>query len=139
MRTIVLSVFVSVVAIAALARAEMMAPPPVITSNVVGSNQDVVSIRDVVTQEDGTVTGVVVNTSNHTLRDVRLMIAHEWLWSNEFHPGTDDPGRAEAYVVPGDIPPGGQVRFSSPADPLPHRSDGHFRTRVDVVGLTQIG
>jgi hypothetical protein len=133
MRTILVSVFVSVIAIAALARAEMA------TQTVVTGQQDVASVSDVVTQGDGSVTGVVVNRSNRTLRDVKLMVAQEWLWNNEFHPGTDDPGRATGFTVPGDIPPGGQVRFSTPADPLPRRSDGYFRTHVDVVGVTQVG
>ena len=110
-----------------------------VPQTVVTTNQDVAAVRDVTTQPDGSVTGVVVNTSTRTLRDVQLMIAQEWLWKNEFHPGTDDPGRAVSYAVPGEIPPGGQVRFSTPADPLPRRSDGYFRTRVDIVGLTQIG
>jgi hypothetical protein len=135
MRTILVAVLVSVVAFVALAKAEMTMAP----KTTVNSDQAVATVRDVATAHDGVVTGVVVNTSNSTLRDVRLMITHEWLWNDEFHPGTDDPGRAVSYTVPGEIPAGGQVRFTTPAEPLPERPGGYFRTRVNVLSLTQVG
>jgi hypothetical protein len=134
MRNIIVSVLASALAVAAFVQAE--APPPQV---VVGGDQAVAVVRDVVAQADGSVSGVVANTSTRALRDVRLMIAHEWLWKNEFHPGADDPGRAVEYTIPGEIPPGGQMRFTTPPEPLPSRSDGYFRPRVDVVSLTQIG
>ena len=97
-----------------------------------------VAIRDVRTSE-GVVTGTVVNRSQTTVRDVRLTIRHKWLWNDEFHPGTDDPSRADIVTVPGPIPPGGQQDFTSrAASELPDRRDGHFETDVSVASVVEV-
>jgi hypothetical protein len=89
---------------------------------------------------DGVVTGTVVNKSGDTLRNVKLMIDHAWLWKNERHPGSNNPARTDAYVVPGPIPPRSSVAFEYPIAPaLPARHDGHFRTRVSIADFTQVG
>ncbi|MBI3785600.1 MAG: hypothetical protein HY270_19580 [Deltaproteobacteria bacterium] len=68
------------------------------------------------------------------------MIRHAWLWKNERHPGSDNPGRTDRYVVPGEVPAGGTLPFSYTIEPpLPNRSDGHFVTTVELVGLTEVG
>ncbi len=97
-----------------------------------------VDVRDIRTS-DGTVSGIVVNRSTSPVRDVRLVIRHTWLWANEFHPGTDDPSRADEYTVPGDIPPGGQVPFSYQASPpLPEERGGRFMIAVRVASVVEI-
>ena len=97
-----------------------------------------VALRDV-TVDGGVVSGVLANTSGKVLRDVQLLIQHDWRWRNEFRPGGDDPSRAVYYVVPEEIPPGGQTKFTYRTDPpLPERSDGHFDTSVRVVGFVEV-
>jgi len=96
-----------------------------------------VALRDV-TVDGGVVSGVVTSTSGKALHDVQLLIRYDWLWRNEFRPGEDSPSRSVYYTVPGDIPPGGQTKFTYRADPpLPERSDGHFNTSVEVVGFVE--
>jgi hypothetical protein len=97
-----------------------------------------VAIRDVRTT-GGVVTGTVVNRSSSTVRDVRLTIRNKWLWNDEFHPGTDDPSRADFITVPGPIPPGGQQDFTyRGASDLPDRRDGHFETDVAVASVVEV-
>jgi hypothetical protein len=99
----------------------------------------IVAATDVRTH-DGVVSGTIVNKSNATLDDVRLLIDHSWLWANEFKPGTDNPSRTDFYVIPKAIPPHGRVPFTYETNPpLPQRNDGHFKTRVEVTGFTQVG
>jgi hypothetical protein len=89
---------------------------------------------------DGVVSGTVVNRSGDTLRDVKLMVDHAWLWKNERHPGTSDPSYAEFYTLPQAIPPHGTQPFEyHMTAPLPHRTDGRFETTVKVNGFTQVG
>ncbi len=98
-----------------------------------------VALRDV-TVEGDLVSGVLTNRSGKVLRDVQLLIQHDWRWRNEFRPGEDNPGRAVYYTVPGEIPPGGQTTFTYRADPpLPARPDGRFDTSVEVVGFVEVG
>ena len=89
---------------------------------------------------DGMVSGVIANKSPRLLRDVKIMVRHTWLWSNERHPGDDSPGRTEYYMVPDAIPAGESAAFSYRLDtPLPERSDGHFVTEADVISFTEVG
>ena len=97
-------------------------------------------MRDVRTDPE-LVSGVLVNLSDRTVYDVRLLVDRSWLWADERYPGAaeDDPGRAAVYTVPGEIPPGGQLPFAyRGGTSLPQRSDGRFETSVSVVGLEQI-
>ena len=97
-----------------------------------------VLIRDATVGDDGAVSGTLVNTSGHRLKEVRLLVRHDWLWRDEHHPGTDSPGTAGYYVVAQEIPPEGSVSFSyRPDPPLPRRSDGTFQTTVEVEGLLE--
>ncbi len=86
-----------------------------------------------------TVTGVVSNAGRHPVRDVQMQITYVWLWNNERHPGSDNPGRTDIYTLPGEIPTGGSQTFTyRPATPLPHRTDGHFAPSVNVTGFTEV-
>ncbi len=99
----------------------------------------IVTLRNVrVTPQS--VSGVLVNHSPRALRDVRLMVRHAWLWRDERNPGHDNPGRTDTYVVPNEIPAGETYQLQFPVSPpLPERTDGHFVSTVEVVGLTQVG
>jgi len=89
---------------------------------------------------DGSVVGTVVNGSEGVLRDVVLLVSHTWLWSDEYHPGEDNPSRASYVRVPGEIPPKSSMAFSyTPSPPLPKRTDGSFQTTVAVQSFTEIG
>lgn len=89
---------------------------------------------------NGVVTGTLVNTSRAPVRNVQLLVRHTWFWSNERHPGSDSPGRADVYDVRGEIPPHEQVPFTyQVSPPLEQRDDGHFQTTVEVVGFAQVG
>src|SRR5438552_14402747 len=68
-----------------------------------------VALRDV-TVDGGVVSGVLTNTSGKVLRDVRLLIQHDWRWPHELRPGEDNPRRAAYYVVPEALPPAGQTK-----------------------------
>jgi hypothetical protein len=97
-----------------------------------------VTVQNVALRGD-TVSGVIANTSPHAVRDVQLQITYVWLWKNERHPGTDNPGRTDAYTLPGEIAAGASQPFTyRPQSPLPQRSDGHFEPSVTVVGFTEI-
>lgn len=45
------------------------------------------------------ITGVIVNKTPHTIRDVQLMIQYHWLWRNERNPGEDAPGRTVMFQL----------------------------------------
>ena len=90
--------------------------------------------------DDGVVTGTVLNTSGAPVRNIELLIRHTWFWNNERHPGSDSPGRADVYVVRGEIPARGELPFTyQVSPPLPPRADGHFKTTVEIVGFAQLG
>ncbi len=98
----------------------------------------VVALRNV-TVKDGAVSGEVVNTSSHTIRDVELVIRHIWHWKNEFRPGNDTEGNAVYYPVKGDLAPGGSMPFTyRPSAPLATGPDGSFETTVSISGYTEV-
>ena len=89
--------------------------------------------------KNGEVAGEVVNNSRDTLRDVVLEIKYSWRWTNEFHPGKDDPGRTVYYSAAKEIPPEGSARFDyQPSPPLPERRDGSFVIDVKVAGFERV-
>lgn len=127
--------FVSVIAICLTAL-----PMTATSATLMLANQaaEIVSLRNVAVK-DGEVAGEVVNNSKQTLRDVQLQILYSWRWKDEFHPGKDDPGRADFLTIDKEIPPGQNARFNyKPTPPLPSRKDGYFDITVSVVGFTQV-
>ena len=101
-----------------------------------------VAVVDVTTGPGGIVSATLVNRLDHSVRDVRLLIRHEWLWNNEMNPGPEvlNPGRSVYHTVEGTIPAKGRGEFVYRPDvPLRSSGDGTFRTTVDVVGFTEIG
>jgi len=98
----------------------------------------IVTARNVM-EKDGTVKGELVNNSRQTVRDIELQILYSWRWKDEFHPGTDDPGRAVYVTINKELPPGQSVGFEyRPSPPLPSRKDGYFDISVKVVGFSQV-
>ncbi len=98
-----------------------------------------VGLSNVAAQPGGTVSGTIVNRTGLTVRDVKLMIDYAWVWSNDFRPGEDSPGRTVYITAPADIPAHGQGAFTyQPSPPLPSRDDGHYVPSVHVVGFTQM-
>jgi hypothetical protein len=92
--------------------------------------------------QSGIVSGTLVNRTDHSVRDVRLLIRHEWLWNEEMSPGPDylNPGRAVFHTVEGVIPAQGRKEFVYRPDPvLRGGGSGSFRTKVEVAGFTKIG
>jgi hypothetical protein len=104
-----------------------------------GSAEGVASLRNIMSTEQGEVSGELVNHTKQTLREVRLQILYSWRWNNEYQPGKDDPGRATYYLLDQEIPPGQTVRFNyRPSPPLASREDGQFDISVKVVGFAQV-
>jgi hypothetical protein len=123
----------------ALALLMLSGTAPSATLLLENSPGGVVSLKNVATKGDGEVTGEVVNNSQQTIRDVVLEIRYSWRWKNEFHPGTDDPGRAVYHTINQGIAPGQSARFDyKPTPPLPVRQDGYFDTGAWVAGFEQI-
>ena len=124
----------------ALAVGLVMPPQTAIsaTPQIADNADQVVILRNVTAKEDE-VAGEIVNSSKQTVRDVQLQIVYSWRWNNEFHPGTDDPGRAFYQTIDTEIAPGQSARFSyKPSPPLSARKDGHFDSMIKIVGFTQV-
>lgn len=97
-------------------------------------------LRDLEVASDGSVTGSVANAGAVAIKDVELLVTHVWSWSDERHPGENNPGRSSALHVSGEIPAGGSVPFSyTPDPPLLKRTDGSFQSTVVVKSFTEIG
>lgn len=93
-------------------------------------------VRDV--RSDGTsVTGWVVNETDHEVRDVRLMVERQWRWTKEMQPGEDNPGSGTVVRVEQPIPASGRVQFRWDLPSEPARSDGHFETVVRVLSFSE--
>lgn len=85
------------------------------------------------------ISGVVVNRSPYTVKDVEILIQYHWLWEDERNPGQDPLGRAVFLKLDGPIGPGQSLRFSyTPMPPLPSRDDGHFMPEVGVAAFTTV-
>ena len=130
------------ISIAALATVLLLASAGHAQSEVVTTKGDLagnVELRDV-RVDDGVVTGMVVNRSSNTLRDVQLLVRHVWVWADDRHPGEINPGTSSFVTVAGPIPAGGEAPFSfrHPSSAVESGTLGHFSTSVEAVGFTQV-
>jgi hypothetical protein len=93
-----------------------------------------VVIQDL-TAKNGAVSGAVLNNSSKTVRDVKLLLRQDWLWNDEFHPGTDSPGRTLRFTLRQDVAPHASAPFTlqTPC------SDGGFVTTVEITGFSEVG
>lgn len=88
---------------------------------------------------DGEVSGELVNRSPQGVYGIELQVLYSWRWNNDFHPGRDDPGRAEYFKIDKEIAPGQRVPFvHTPSPPLPARKDGTFDINIKVISFTRI-
>jgi hypothetical protein len=130
----------STLVVAIIAALTLTILPTAKSATLLGPDQaaQIVTVRNV-TEKNGEVRGELVNNSRQTLRDIELQILYSWRWKNEFHPGTDDPGRAVYFTVKKELPPGKSEQFEyRPSPPLSARTDGYFDVTVKVVGFAQI-
>lgn len=131
--------FVTLAGAAALATAMASANPAAAQDVLSQGNTGGVELQDVQTSADGRVAGQVVNNTGHPVRNVQLMVIHDWLWANEFNPGRDDAGTVGRLKLDGDIAPGSSKSFSyAPSPALPNRRDGSFLTSVTVSGYQSV-
>jgi hypothetical protein len=92
-----------------------------------------------VTIRDGEVSGELVNRSPQGVYGVELQVLYSWRWNSDYHPGRDDPGRAEYFKIEREISPGQRVPFvHQPSPPLPLRKDGTFDITIKVISFTKI-
>ena len=101
--------------------------------------EQIVAVRDVRTDPE-LVSGVLVNLSDRTVYDVRLLVDRSWLWADERYPARRGrPGTRSRLHGAGcrsrradscPSPIGG-------GRPFPQRADGRFETSVSVVGFDQ--
>jgi hypothetical protein len=110
------------------------------TAGVVTSSDaaQTIVINDL-TVNDDSVSGTIVNKSSATVRGVELLLRQVWQWQDEFHPGTDSPGRTLPLTLGGDIAPNGSAPFTFQIPPLVQRSDGRFVTTMDVTRFSEVG
>jgi hypothetical protein len=69
--------------------------------------------------------------------DIRLVVADSFRWTDERHPGSDDPSRATSLTIPGPLAPNEQITVSAALPTRPPRTDGTFQPRIEVVGLVE--
>jgi hypothetical protein len=136
MKTTFMAAFVLAAALLAPASAIEISEQRIVSRDQI---QRALLVRDVTMGEDGEVSGIVVNRSSNPVSDVRLAVRYDWLWRNEMKPGHDDLTRAEFYTLPGEIPPGGSMRFTfRPGRPLERRSDGRYMAAAEPVEFLEV-
>lgn len=85
------------------------------------------------------VTGVVANHSPHEIRNIEILVQYHWLWTNEFKPGEQSPGRAAVIKLDKELQPGQSTDFRyEPTPPLTARKDGRFDPEVSISGFTVV-
>ncbi len=119
-------------AVPAVAALGLYGPPSVADTIVTTEPVSAVSVSNVrVTGAD--VQGEIVNNSADTVISAELLVRHHWLWADEMHPGTDDPGWVDVYPLIVSIEPGGSAPFQVQSSRIaPQRSDGTLQTDVSV-------
>ena len=81
--------------------------------------------------------GVIVNNTAYTVRDIEILVQYHWLWTDEFKPGLESPGRVASFKLDKELLPGESTPFRYvPSPPLPARQDGRFDPEVMIAGFT---
>lgn len=86
------------------------------------------------------VSGTLVNRSTKELKDVVLLVTRSWLWTNERHPGDNNPGGSYYFTVKTPVPAGGSLPFSFDLPPAETTSPqaGHFEISIQATGYTEV-
>ena len=83
------------------------------------------------------VNGVIVNNTPYTVRDIEVLVQYHWLWTDEFKPGLESPGRVASFKLEKELLTGESTPFRYvPSPPLPSRQDGRFDPEVMIAGFT---
>lgn len=110
------------------------------SSDPLGSQTYLITVVEVqdVRGDAASVSGRLVNLSDRPVSDLKLSVNDTFVWTDERHPGSNDPSQAGTYTLALEIPPNGSAPFAiQRTTALPARSDGQFETQVQVMGLTQ--
>jgi hypothetical protein len=136
-RTILLWCFVAATAFWSPAFAETVGPAKIEPGQAAALGLE---LDELEVGSDGSVMGTIVNDGARVISNIELLVTHAWSWSDERHPGEDNPARAGVVRVTGEIPAKGSLAFSyTPNPPLPERTDGSFRTTAAVQSFTEVG
>jgi hypothetical protein len=96
-------------------------------------------VIDNLSVQNDSVSGTIVNKSPASVRGVELLLRQVWHWKDEFHPGTDSPGRTLPLTFSGDVAPNASAPFTFQIPALTQRSGGHFVTTMEVTGFSEVG
>jgi hypothetical protein len=85
------------------------------------------------------VTGLLVNRTDKTARDVRLQVVFSWLWRDEKHPGNNDPSFVVTEIPTGEVAPHGTMPFAyTYPSVITSRADGEFMLDARVLGYSAV-
>ena len=136
-RAILLWCFVATTGLWSPAFAETVGPAKIEPGQAAAVGLD---LRGLEVGSDGSIVGTIVNDGGKVISNIELLVTHAWSWSDERHPGEDNPARAGVVRVTGQIPPKGSQDFTyTPHPPLPERTDGSFRTTAAVQSFSEVG
>jgi hypothetical protein len=127
MRVLVLAV-VLLAARVGVVRADQILPQGAVAQRV--------TVEDVHRDPDA-IRGRIVNHGSTVLTDIQVLATDAFLWTNERHPGDDDPGQAGSVTVAGPLAPGASLPFAVGLPPRPVRSDGRFDPSATIGGFTE--
>jgi hypothetical protein len=127
MRALVLAVAMLAAGAGAL-RADQVVPADSVARRV--------AVEDVRRDPDA-IRGRLVNRGTTTVTRIEVLATDAFRWTDERHPGTDDPGQAGTVTVAGPLAPGASLPFAVGLPPRPVRTDGTFVPSASVVGFTE--
>jgi hypothetical protein len=107
-----------------------------ITKSEVGRGRIAAMIRLENPRRDGaTVRMRLVNLTGERLENVRVLVTESFRWTDEQHPGPDDPSRATIVTLPDRIAPAATFEATVTLAPPAARAEGRFVLDATVVGL----
>ncbi len=126
--------------LAAMACAVVLSPASALRGQTLLSSEEAaksVALEKVDVSPVG-VSGIVVNKTPHTIRNVEVLVQYHWLWKNEFKPGTDSPGRTAVVRLNQELSPGQSAPFRHSLEAGADRKDGHFAPEVTIGAFTVV-
>lgn len=124
--------------VAAIALAACVALPSLAVAQPVDSLSGVEVTN--VTSSGDRVSGTIVNRSRSELKDIALLVTRAWLWRDERHPGTENPGGSYYFTVKTPVAPGSSLPFSFdiPHADSPSSQLGQFQVSIQATGYTEV-